>query len=295
MIPIMRGDEPPELGIVRQTKLEQLRNLGRAIVSDDIDGYRVVSCQLWKVQHFKCCYCEHKVTMRYNDVEHYRPKARADRRPGCTRPDGYWWLAYSWQNLLYACATCNRSSKNDSFPLEIGSVSLVAETVPPGGERPLLLDPASQINPVDHIQYVQGTIGGSQNVSYWWARPRGASELGRVTIEVCDLNNVELRELRNDHYMNYVVPQIAALNAAIGDRDRIRVKREFIRAGGLLRPECTYVALSYDALTAAVSGNELNALIGEFWPSPSSVGRYYSVQQPLSDNGGDRMADGIAG
>lgn len=136
MIPIMRGDEPPELGIVRQTKLEQLRNLGRAIVSDDIDGYRVVSCQLWKVQHFKCCYCEHKVTMRYNDVEHYRPKARADRRPGCTRPDGYWWLAYSWQNLLYACATCNRSSKNDSFPLEIGSVSLVAETVPPGRTPP---------------------------------------------------------------------------------------------------------------------------------------------------------------
>lgn len=33
-------------------------------------------------QHHKCCYCEHKIKERHNDVEHHRPKGRADRRPG---------------------------------------------------------------------------------------------------------------------------------------------------------------------------------------------------------------------
>jgi len=42
----------------------------------------------------KCAFCEQKVE-QYN-VEHYRPKYT------------YYWLAYSWDNLLLACPTCNQ-------------------------------------------------------------------------------------------------------------------------------------------------------------------------------------------
>lgn len=41
----------------------------------------------------KCAYCEQKME-RYN-VEHYRPKKI------------YYWLAFSWDNLIMACPTCN--------------------------------------------------------------------------------------------------------------------------------------------------------------------------------------------
>lgn len=41
----------------------------------------------------KCAYCEQKVESFH--VEHYRPKQT------------YYWLAYSWDNLISACAYCN--------------------------------------------------------------------------------------------------------------------------------------------------------------------------------------------
>jgi uncharacterized protein (TIGR02646 family) len=41
----------------------------------------------------KCAFCEQRVESRH--VEHYRPKKT------------YYWLAFSWDNLLVACPTCN--------------------------------------------------------------------------------------------------------------------------------------------------------------------------------------------
>jgi uncharacterized protein (TIGR02646 family) len=48
--------------------------------------------------HHKCAYCEQKVESYH--VEHYRPKSI------------YYWLAYSWDNLLFCCATCNEKKLN---------------------------------------------------------------------------------------------------------------------------------------------------------------------------------------
>lgn len=50
----------------------------------------------------KCAFCEKKVEQSH--VEHYRPKSK------------YWWLTYSWDNLLLACSTCN-SHKGDEFEI----------------------------------------------------------------------------------------------------------------------------------------------------------------------------------
>ncbi len=44
--------------------------------------------------HHKCAYCEQKVESYH--VEHYRPKTI------------YYWLAYSWDNLLFCCQKCNQ-------------------------------------------------------------------------------------------------------------------------------------------------------------------------------------------
>lgn len=50
----------------------------------------------------KCAFCEKKVEQSH--VEHYRPKSK------------YWWLTYSWDNLLLACSICN-SHKGDEFKI----------------------------------------------------------------------------------------------------------------------------------------------------------------------------------
>lgn len=272
MIPIARGAEPDCLGQVRAEQLALLRGLGRAPNSNDVKGYRVVADDLWKCQYHKCCYCEHRIMKAFHDVEHYRPKARVDRRPGCGLTHGYWWLAFSWDNLLYACPGCNRSGKNDRFPMEHGAVSLEAESFPPGGELPLLIDPASGVNPVEHVEFVQQSVGPTGSPKYWWARPRNGSRFGNMTIDVCDLNRSELREIRNDHFEMIVAPQVKALNDALAKSSRAAVNRALARALDLLKPRNVYVACTYDALRANVPDARLHDAVQKGWPSPKQIG-----------------------
>ena len=256
-------------------ELPKLRKIARrrALTSADITGYKIVGEPLWRAQHFKCCYCEHKIKERYNDVEHYRPKGRANREPGCTEIHGYWWLAFTWTNLLLSCPSCNRSRKGDLFPLRLRDTALQREEAPPGGERPYLLDPGAQINPVAHIQFQCRQLHGT---TQWFARPRNRSVRGTWTIYVCGLNDANLVELRTSHVERCVQPHADALNEAvsapISASNRPRVQREFARARGMLDPRSEYVALTYDALRHLVPDATL-ARWKLSWPDPRDVGR----------------------
>lgn len=65
---------------------------------------------LIEIYNHKCAYCEQKME-RYN-VEHYRPKTT------------YYWLAFSWDNLIMACPDCN-GSKGTNFDLGHGGTQVV--------------------------------------------------------------------------------------------------------------------------------------------------------------------------
>lgn len=122
--------------------------------------------QLMKDQFHKCAYCECRVTLPYNDVEHYRPKA------------SYYWLAYEWSNLLYACSLCNRTYKKAFFPLVDESQKVTA----PGSleaEKPLLINPAVDI-PTDHVKFRRHEIVG-------------VTDKGRETIKLLHLNDRQNR------------------------------------------------------------------------------------------------------
>lgn len=272
MIPIQRGTEPDVLRRTRNDKLPALSLLvkQRPLRSDDIDGYRCVALDLWRAQHHKCCYCEDQIRQKFHDVEHYRPKASADRSPGCVTRHGYWWLAFHWSNLLFACPACNRTGKNDQFPLEVGSTTLAARKTPPGGERPLLLDP-SQDNGTEHIEYVfiRLSIGGRKQ---WLPRPRLGSLRGDWTIRVLQLDCMELIECYSKHVNDNVRPDAEALLSTLQGRDSALVRAAFDRAARLLHPGLPFVGLSYDALRTLVP----TALLLPFnlrWPEPEAVGR----------------------
>lgn len=266
MIKINRGVEPEILQSTRGAQLPILRGLGRAPSSKQIVGYTVCGENLWRAQHYKCCYCESKVPKSYNDVEHYRPKAEADRKPGSHDVYGYWWLAFNWENLLFACPGCNRSGKNSRFPLAAGSTALKAEEFPPGNEKPLLIDP-STTNPMEHIKYVRSAVGKR----YWWARPRNGSQIGNETILVCELNRNELLELRNDYIDNSVTPRVDALIRAINFGDSENCKREFLAAVRLLEPKNPYVGLAYDVLMQLVPNKKLIEAGNYSWPVIQSI------------------------
>jgi hypothetical protein len=72
----------------------------------DSTYWKKAKAQLKAESGGKCAYCEAPTsTVAHGDVEHFRPKSV------------YWWLAYCYDNYLYACQICNETYKGDNFPL----------------------------------------------------------------------------------------------------------------------------------------------------------------------------------
>ncbi|MDR3009460.1 MAG: HNH endonuclease [Sphingobacterium sp.] len=65
--------------------------------------YSDVKNALRDLYYNKCGFCEQRIEISH--VEHFRPKS------------DYYWLAYSWDNLILSCASCN-SNKGDRFAIE---------------------------------------------------------------------------------------------------------------------------------------------------------------------------------
>ncbi|WP_372786008.1 hypothetical protein [Phenylobacterium sp.] len=137
-------------------------------------------------QHHKCCFCEARFDANHaGDVEHYRPKGAITGPAGKIRP-GYYWLAYAWPNLFYACADCNQYRKRSLFPLADEAHRATDHHHDLGGETPLILDPCGAENPRLHIAF-KGDV------------PAGATDLGRATVEALKLDREALNLARRSH------------------------------------------------------------------------------------------------
>lgn len=208
MIRIKRGPEPRELQLERDKRLKKaVAALNQSGAANDafeqtLTGYQLVKQQLFKLQHEKCAYCEQQLRLAEQPTEHFRPKAEAKRgspdAPGNVDP-GYWWLAWSWHNLFFACVTCNsQANKGNWFPLEPGSTALsppsspVMWPPPPGffdvsQESPTLLDPGDQlVDPLDHLRWVP--VDRDQPVKRWTWTLKKLSSRGRVTARILGLD-----------------------------------------------------------------------------------------------------------
>lgn len=247
MIRTRRGREPVALRTARAAELPRVRAMAavRPVTRNDVGTeYNVAKETLWRRQHYKCCYCEHLCQLNYHDAEHYRPKSRAERGPGFP-VYGYWWLAWTWSNLMFACPGCNRSGKNDGFPLAAGSTPLAPEDAPPGSEHPLLIDPGAE-NPMPHIQFVPVRKNKKRQ---WVPVPRNASSRGQATIIVLKLDRPELLDLYEKHVNDHVMPAVEAVRSAINGGVRSSVQSEWqdrvVPLTGRTRP---HAALSYDVV-----------------------------------------------
>lgn len=109
-------------------------------------------------QHDKCCYCEsYFSSTSYGDVEHFRPKAgyQQDAADALHKP-GYYWLAYDWHNLYFACQLCNQRHKGNLFPLANPARRAASHQTSLAAEQPLLPDPATE-DPAAHLTFDQDT------------------------------------------------------------------------------------------------------------------------------------------
>jgi hypothetical protein len=204
VIRLAREAEPEVLRAMRPDKLEAAREAMRRGGDPEFEGYGRPEIKevLFKGQHGKCAYCEWREPQaKYRDVDHYRPKST------------YWWLAWTWENLLFSRIDCNRDHKKAQFPLRDEAWRLVAEAAPPGDEEPLLLDPYdSALNVRAELQFRPLKVQGTER----W-QPFGRTERGEQTIEICGLRRPGLVELYTDHVNRHVRRDVEKVRDAAGD------------------------------------------------------------------------------
>lgn len=225
--------EPGGLGNLR-TLLRQ-----RPLKSGDFDrsifASGDVKSALWDMQLSKCCYCEGKYERSYSDVEHFRPKTVAVRGDGSSEP-GYWWLAYRFDNLYFACSSCNRP-KRDHFPLQPGARPLAPEEHPRTTAEPLLLLDPGFDHVEDHLTFEWLPTG-------YQIAPVNGSERGRWTIKILGLDRDDLTKLRNDHYRRVVAPLLRRFPRARETEDAAALAEILMEAEMHSQPDAPFSLLA---------------------------------------------------
>ena len=116
--------------------LALLKNLdGTASTVEFSEAYwKDAKAQLKQESHDKCAYCEaNTAVVAHGDVEHYRPKSE------------YWWLAYTYDNYLYACQVCNQTYKSNNFPR--GGPQVPAPVIPLGATAITIVSLVGKLSP----------------------------------------------------------------------------------------------------------------------------------------------------
>jgi len=175
-----RKTETRRTTCIRDGKYHQKKEFHQRFKQRDIKE------KLKSIYQDKCVFCEEK-TRECTDnnledcsstVEHYRPKSI------------YYWLAYSWDNLLWCCHRCNQNKDNkfktlgspvefeESFKDNIHTSSILYQDI----EQPLMIHPEIE-SVLSKLSFNNGIISSDDNkVKY--------------TISTCKLDRDDLNEKR---------------------------------------------------------------------------------------------------
>lgn len=124
----------------------------------------------------RCAYCETLIHQsQYGDVEHFRPKSAYvnDIEEALNYP-GYYWLAYSPENLLFSCATCNEAYKKNYFPIRGVRAQSAEDNLLT--EHPVFINPYTE-NPRNVIRFsaLTGKAYGFDLISKFYEDTQGFS------------------------------------------------------------------------------------------------------------------------
>lgn len=228
--------QPSGNALKHLAELETILTLKGKLVTDDFTKFwRDIAVQgaLLGRQGFACVYCGRDLLQpTCGDVEHFRPKAKVT---GAKRHPGYWWLAYSMENLFLSCKLCNSYFKNNYFPLSDENTRVDYSTKSALTlEARLLLDPMN--DPVEDLVMTERSdrrvrIIPAPGISAW----RGKQV--EITSELLHFNK------RHDllkgwlHKMREVLMAIKSGDEASAKRAACRVTPFSIVARDVLRDE----------------------------------------------------------
>jgi uncharacterized protein (TIGR02646 family) len=185
----LEGETPPADWCARADALTaELRHMndvgdvtGRdKLINDNRSLWRDLEPWLRERSHHKCWYSEARDCASYWHVDHWRPKKEVKDLAG-NETDGYWWLAFKWQNYRLAGSAVN-VPKSTKFPVREGTARAAGPHQDENDESPYLLDPVNPADPGllsfdEKGKAIPGDPAGD------WNRRRA-----EVTIDVLNLN-----------------------------------------------------------------------------------------------------------
>lgn len=200
---------------------ECLQKPDHKFVEQDCKREEVIEA-LSKMQHAKCCYCERplgEVGRTEREVEHYIPKSAFKDGDESIQ----WHLANKWENLLYACRSCNSKK---GFQLPFNNTTNDCEIIDPS---------CGNIDPEDHIDFV---IEGS----FITFKEKNESPLGRSTIDKLKFTErrdlfSRFRKIRTEIEVNFM-----KLTNALVDNDIIGLKHGRKELSRSMSANCPFAA-----------------------------------------------------
>lgn len=158
-----------------------------------VDTNRTYSCvrnDLKKLYNDKCGYCEKSIVDEREPIEHYRPKK--GKTP-------YFWLAYSWDNLLLSCDKCN-SHKGSRFPIENEQNRIKSDNLSfdilhnqiskyTKTEKPLIINPEQET--VESLAQMLTFDLHSAEI-----KAKNNNHKMKITIDFCGLNRSTLQQFK---------------------------------------------------------------------------------------------------
>lgn len=269
MIRVRRGTEPRALATARKKRLAAATeaHLASGTVSEDLlTGYKLeaVTAHLHTAQHGKCAWCEQPIRLTGAHIEHYRPKNGAWRhrrrvKPHEIDPHCYWWLTWTWENLLLSCGPCNNpANKGNYFWLKTPWTALAGGVWPAPHdvtkEQPLLIDPASQ-DPLDHIRWAPVDPTPARKQWLWTPVAHAGSLEGAATIEMLRLD-WQLVDLVGDHLRGPLLDAVEEVEEHLEAKRFARANVRWARLlDSFLGARAPYRAASWCALARWGIGN----------------------------------------
>ncbi len=185
---------------------------------------------LLNLSHQKCWFSEAKDCFSHWDVEHYRPKKSAKDKDG-TEHDGYWWLAFDWQNFRI-CGNAGNRKKGPYFPLRPGC----ARTIEFGDVRyedPLLLDPIDEDDPSLLSFNIQGRAIPSPGIVDLWEKERVEYSVERYNLDFPPL--MDKRKVVWAECWNHIQEYVRELATYHADKTNMIAKQQFKQAAKQVR------------------------------------------------------------
>jgi len=211
-----------EKSVQLKTDLEACANHGerKKIIDDNATHWGELYKALSDLSNGKCWYSEAQDIFSKYDIDHFRPKLRArgfaqkdlddflngkvNTIRGKSNRDGYWWLAFNWNNYRLVGMVGNRRTrdklsseddevrgKGDYFPLRIGTAPCI-QGQDLRDEDIYLLDPTDDDDP-DLLTFdVEGKAIPSSQKSTW------DYERAKISIELYHLNYQPLVDRRKE-------------------------------------------------------------------------------------------------